>query len=166
MKNLAYLIIALLLSSACGQVYFTEPSPQRGVKLKSFPESIQGTYTDSTLQIVITSDSIRVFDEKYKLTKNDAGTGEVNVRFYQNMYFASFKDSLYYSVYMGSFYDNKLAVYMLNADERSINILSRFVEIDTLDVEKEHYLINPSKTEFDAIINNELFDVVEVLEKE
>lgn len=166
MKNFAYLIIVLLLTSACGQVYFTEPNPQRGVKLKTFPEEIQGTYADSTLQIVITSDSISIFDEKYKLTKNDEGEHEVNVRFYQNKYFASIKDSAYYSVFMGNFYDNKLAVYMLNADDRSINILSHFVKIDTLNAAKEHYLINPSKNEFDAIINNELFDVVGVLEKE
>jgi hypothetical protein len=67
---------------------------------------------------------------------------------------------------MGCFYDDKLAVYMLNPDERSVGILSRFVQVDTIDAGKEHYLISPSKQEFDALVDNGIFDVVGVFKKE
>jgi hypothetical protein len=66
---------------------------------------------------------------------------------------------------MANFYENKLAIYMLNADERSIDILNRFVSVDTLNAKEEHYLINPGKKEFDQLVDNDLFNVVSVLEK-
>jgi hypothetical protein len=165
MKNLVYILI-LLLGSACGQVYFSEPNPQRGVRVKSISEELQGVYTDSVFRIEISENRINVMGETYDITKKNAAADEVTIRYYKNSYFVSFKDSLYYSVFMGRFYDDKLAVYMLNPDERSVSILSRFVQVDTIDAQKEHYLISPSKQEFDALVDNQVFDVLGVFEKQ
>lgn len=158
--------MVLLFFSSCGQVYFSEPNPQRGVRVKSMSEELQGVYADSAFQIKIYEDWINVMGETYNITKKNAADDEVTIRYYKDRYFVSFKDSIYYSVYMGCFYDNKLAVYMLNPDERSVGILSRFVQVDTIDAGKEHYLISPSKQEFDALVDNGIFDVVGVFKKE
>lgn len=165
MRNL-FFIIVLIFFSACGQVYFNEPNPKRGVRVKSMSEEHQGVYADSVFQIVIGGGRINVMGEPYKITKKNAADDEVTIRYYKNSYFVSFKDSLYYSVFMGRFYDDKLAVYMLNPDERSVGILSRFVPVDTIDAGKEHYLISPSKKEFDALVDNGIFDVVGVFRKQ
>jgi hypothetical protein len=166
MKHTFYAIVFLVLITACGQVYFSEPNPQRGVRVKSFSEKLQGVYADSIFQIEIGKDSINVMGEPYKITKKDAAADEVTIRYYKSNYFVSFKDSLYYSVFMARFYDDKLAVYMLNPDERSVEVLSRLVKVDTIDAQKDHYLISPSKQEFDALVDNEVFDVMGVFEKE
>jgi len=165
MKKTVYILIVLFIS-ACGQVYFSEPNPQRGVRVKSIPEELQGVYADSAFQIKIEEDWINVMGEPYSITKRNAAADEVTIRYYKNRYFVSFKDSIYYSVFMGHFYDDKLAVYMLNPDARSVGILSRFVNVDTINAENEYYLISPSKREFDAIIDNEVFDVFGVFTKE
>ncbi|MCF8363108.1 MAG: hypothetical protein K9G70_10850 [Prolixibacteraceae bacterium] len=166
MKHIFISLVFLALATACGQVYFNEPNPQRGVRVKSFSDELKGVYSDSTFQIKIDEDSINVMGDPYKITKKNAADDEVTIRYYKNSYFVSFKDSVYYSVFMARFYDDKLAVYMLNPDERSVEVLSRFVHVDTLDAKKEHYLISPSKKEFDALIDNQVFDVLGVFEKQ
>jgi hypothetical protein len=40
------------------------------------------------------------------------------------------------------------------------------VQVDTIDAQKEHYLISPSKQEFDALVDNQVFDVLGVFEKQ
>lgn len=165
MKKTVYVLMVLFIS-ACGQVYFSEPNPQHGIRIKSMSEELQGIYTDSAFQIRIGEDWINVMGEPYNITKKNITDDQVAIRYYKNSYFVSFKDSIYYSVFMGRFYDDKLAVYMLNPDEQSVSILSRFVPIDTIDAGKEHYLISPSKQEFDALVDNEVFDVFGVFEKE
>ena len=155
----------LVLTTSCGKVYFSSPQPANGKIVKVFDPKIQGLYSDSILDVNISSDSIRINNQGFKLTAEIPGSGQVLVKSYKDFYFASFSDSAYFNVLMASFYENKLAIYMLNPDDRSVEILKRVVDVKPIENEKGSYLISPSKKEFNDIIDWELFDVVCVLKK-
>jgi len=165
MKNFLFGIGLLLLTSSCATVYFTTPQPQKGLVIKSFISDIQGNYADSLLNVSILKNKIIVNGEQFNLVASEPAKNEVVVKFYSNFYFASFRDSVYYSVFMAKFYENKLAVYMLNADARSIDVIKRFVPVQTLDAEKKEFLINATKKEFDQLIDNEIFQSFSVMTK-
>lgn len=165
MRKLFMIFVVSLLFTACAQVYFATPQPQKGTTVRSFLDELHGVYSDSNYIVEILKNEMLVSGDRYRLTTKTPLDNEVMIKFYKNFYFASFYDTLHYTVFMGRFYDNKLAVYMLNADSRSIEILNRYVVVDTINAEDNTYFINPSKKEFDQMIDDELFDVVCVLEK-
>jgi hypothetical protein len=164
MRTSIFVLLSFILA-ACSQVFFAQPQPTRGVVVRSFPDNLLGEYSDSVLDVSILTNAIHVGSDKYELTKGIPDDNQVIVRYYKNFYFASFHDEEYYQVFMGSFYDSKLAVYMLNADEHSIDIIGKIVEVDTICSENGTFLIDPSRRQFDALIENELFDVLGVLER-
>ena len=165
MRKLSIIIVVGLMINACAQVYFAAPQPQKGTTVRSFLNELHGVYSDSNYVVEIRKNEMVVSGDRYQLTSKTPLDNEVLVKFYKNFYFASFLDTLHYTVFMGKFYDNKLAVYMLNADSRSIEILNRYVAVDTINANDSTYFINPSKKAFDQMIDDELFDVVCVLEK-
>ena len=165
MKWMKLVLIALILSS-CGQIYFKEPMPQKGTTVKSFVDEIQGIYQDSLLKVEIYKKSLVISGEKFELTKKIPGNGEVLVKYYRDFYFASFADSSYFQVYMVKFYDdNKLALYMLNADESSRKRIARFTKVETIDDSKQAYLLEPTKKEFSELVDYGMFEVFGILEK-
>lgn len=166
MKYKILSIVLVLIMTACAQVYFASPQPSKGTVTRSFIPDIQGCYSDSTLEVCLLKNALVVSSDTFLLTNKVPVGDQVLVKFYKNYYFASFPDSNNFLVYMANFYDNKMAVYTLNADRQSIDILQRFVKVDVIDVENEQYLVNPSAKEFDQIIENELFDVLGILIKE
>lgn len=166
MKHTSIFAILIVLLSACGQVYFTSPQPTKGVTVKSFIADLQGFYADSTLKIEVLKNELIVDNDTFKLSSKTPSKNEVLVKYHKKLYFASFADSQYFSVYMANFYDNKLAVYMLNADAQSIAVLSKFLKVDVLSDKDEHYLINPSKKEFDQLVDYDIFEVIGVFEKQ
>lgn len=125
-----------------------------------------GEYSDSTLDVKVFRDSIVVNSDKFLLTTQSPDSNEFLIKNYRDFYFATFKEKLYYDVYMASFYEDKLALYMINGDERSINTLKRVVEVDTIDIKEEVYLINPTKKEFNDILEWELFELISILKKQ
>lgn len=165
MKPLLFIFSIALLLSSCAQVYFSDPQPKKGMTIKSFMADLQGEYADSVLQITIDKKELVVGDEHYRLTNKFPGEGEVLVKFYKNFYFANFSDSVYYSVIMGKFYDDKLAIYMLSPDGRTIERLKNFGKITFLDSVNKTYLMNSSKKQFDQLVDYEMFEVTNVLEK-
>lgn len=165
MKRHLLIFLCCFLLGSCTQVYFLNPQPQKGTIVKSFINEIQGNYTDSILSVEIGKQELIVDGEHYKLTDGLLAENEVLVKYYKDFYFANFKDSLHYTVFMAKFYDQKLAVYMLSPDQRSINVLGRFVKVEPLDREMKTYLIDPSKKEFEALFENGVFEVVNVLMK-
>ena len=164
MRKVFLLLFGVFIMTSCAQVYFVTPQPQKGTVIKSFIDNLQGVYSDSLLTVEVSQKEIVVDGEHFSLVKNEPNEHEVLIRYYNDFYFASFKDSLYYSVFIGKFYEDKLAVYMLNADQRSIDILKRFVTAEQIDANGS-YLINPSKKEFFTLFDSGVFDVVCVMKK-
>lgn len=159
------IILIIPFFTQCAQLYFSKPQPSKGMAIRHFEKDLQGYYSDSLMSLTIMNDFLVVDTDTFVLNSKTPGEGEVLVKYYNDFYFANFRDSLYFSVFMGKFYDDKLAVYMLNADERSIDVLRRFMDVEVLDEEKEYYLADPSKKEFQQLVENELFDVVSVLQR-
>ena len=165
MKQFLLGVLLLLLISSCATVYFATPQPSKGVVVKSFLKELQGHYADSLLDVVLLKNELMVNGEKYQLVPSIKGKSDVLVKYYKDYYFASFKDTTYYSVFMAKFFDDKLSVYMLNPDARSLEVVKRFVPVQTLDAEDKNYLIDASAKVFDQLIDNDAFDVITVLDK-
>ncbi len=165
-KRLFIPLLLLVLTTSCAQVYFSLPQPANGKIVKAFDKEIQGFYADSILDVKVSSDSIWINNQSFKLTSEMPGKDQALVKFYKDFYFVSLCDSIYFTVFMASFYEDKLAIYMLNPDQRSIENLKRVVDVKTLDDGKVSYLIAPSKKEFNDIIDWELFDLVCILKKQ
>lgn len=164
MKNIIKLSILALVLNSCAQIYFSEPMPQKGTTVKSFIEDLQGEYQDSLLDVVIMKDAIIVSGDKFSLTSKTPAENEVLVKYYKDFYFTCFADSSYFEVYMAKFYDeNKLALYMLNADESSRSRMARFTNVETLD--SLSFVLSPTNKEFEKLIDYGMFEVISVLEK-
>lgn len=166
MKNYYLILISVFVFGSCSKVYFINPQPQKGMVLKSFIDDVQGEYADSLLKLKVDAHEIIIFSDTFRLSKEEPLENEVLVKFYNNFYFVNFKDSTYYTVFVGKFYEDKLAVYMLNPDQRSLNVLGRYVKVDTLNAETKTFLVNPSKKEFEALFENGVFEVSNVLSKQ
>jgi len=165
-RNLFVLLMLLVLTTSCGKVYFSSPQPANGKVVKVFDSKILGFYSDSILDVKVSGDSLCINSQSFKLTSEMPGKDQALVKFYKDFYFVSLSDSIYFTVFMAGFYEDKLAIYMLNPDQRSIENLKRVVDVKTLDDGKESYLIAPSKKEFNDIIDWELFDLVCILKKQ
>ncbi|MCF8357135.1 MAG: hypothetical protein K9H26_00145 [Prolixibacteraceae bacterium] len=60
---------------------------------------------------------------------------------------------------------DKMAIYTLNNEQRTLNLLKRIVKVDTIDGETDQYLIDPSHGEFDEILEWDLWKPAAVLTK-
>lgn len=157
--------VLLLLFAGCSQVYFAAPQPKKGVVIKSFMGNVQGVYADSLIEVEVRNDMVLIAGTSFKLVSKSPADNELLVRFYNNAYFASLKDSLWYTVMMVKFEHEKMAIYMPGADALSVARLQRHVHVDTLDAVRRYYLIDPGSKEFDQLLANEVFEVSAVLKK-
>lgn len=165
MRIILYSLILLLYTAACSQVYFASPQPDKGVVIKTFMQQVQGVYADSLIEVEVMKDKVFIAGTPFKLVSKSPGENEVLVRFYNNAYFASMKDSLWYTVMMVRFEEEKMAVYLPGADAISVARLKRLVAVDTLDAARRYYLIDPNTKEFDKLLSYEIFEVAALLQK-
>jgi hypothetical protein len=158
-------LLMVLLLSACSQVYFATPQPQKGFVVKSFIESIQGVYADSLIEVEILKNEVLISGYRFRLTNQDPCEDEVLVRFYNDAYFASLRDSLWFTVFMVRFDQDKMAIYMPGADAHSVSRMKHHVEVETIDSIKGFYLIDPTIKEFEKLMENEAFELAKLLLK-
>lgn len=163
MKKLIVGILILFSCISCGGVYFSSPLPEKGLSIKSFVGDVVGNYSDTIINVSIYKNGVTVFGENFSLTKKEPKEGEVLVKFYNNNYFANFNIDNHFFVIMAKFYDNKLALYTLNADSYSISRLKKVINVAVLDSCNDSYLISPTKKEFDDLVNYDMFEVLTVL---
>lgn len=166
MKLKYFIPLLLIVLTSCEKVYFKTPQPANGKLVKAFSKDLIGEYADSTLDVAVFKDSIKVNGEYFGLSSEIIDSSQVIVKYYKDFYFATFKEGQCYDVYMANFYEDKLALYMLNGDSRSVSNLSRIVDVDTLNAEDKQYIINPTKREFNDIVDWELFELISVLKKQ
>jgi hypothetical protein len=162
---LTVVLPTLLLMAGCINVKFATPQPDKGRTLKKIPKIFTGTYADTTFTLTLSPDTLYFEKQALVITRTNPDENEVQLRFYSPYYFAVFKDSVYYNIFMANFYDNKLAIYMINSDKRTIALLNRVVKVDTINSEKGWYLIDPSLCEFDEILEWDIWEPAAVLTK-
>ncbi|MBN2807534.1 MAG: hypothetical protein JXR22_12825 [Prolixibacteraceae bacterium] len=164
MKKIGGFMLVLFLT-ACSQVYFATPQPRKGFVVKSFLENIQGVYADTLIEVEIMKNEVLISGNRFRLTNQDPCEDEVLVRFYNDAYFASLKDSLWYIVFMVRFDEQNMAVYIPGSDALSVSRLKRHLDVETIDSTRGFYLIDPSVKEFEQLINSGVFEVVSLLQK-
>jgi hypothetical protein len=162
-----FVALGLLLLTACSQVYFPAPQPEKGKPMASFPKIMQGTYSNESLSVEIKGDAVLINGIPFPMTRELPSKGQVQIRFSNNLYFANFSDSVYYSVIMAQFYEDKLALFMLNPDKQSVSILQRFVPTKEITLHgKKSVLVAPVKNDFYTLVDNDLWEAICVLKKE
>lgn len=166
MKPLCLLFISIFLFGACTQVVFTSSKSVGGVSLSSIPEQMHGMYTDSILCLNIYNDGFTFGAKQYQLTKKAPVNNQVQIKYSNDFYFAILPYKQYYQVFMAKCADGQIAVYMLNADKYSVNILQRFTALESVSADSTLYVIDPSKNEFFDLVNNEVFDVLGVYNRQ
>ncbi len=159
------ILLIIFLLAGCSSVRFASPQPEKGRALKKIPKSFRGTYADSIFTLKLSADTLFFEKQAFPITRDDPVDKQVQLRFYNPNYFAVFKDSLWYDIFMVNFYENKMAIYTLNSEQRTLNLLKRIVKVDTIDGETDQYMIDPSHREFDEILEWDLWKPAAVLTK-
>ncbi len=161
----AIVFFFLILLGGCDRVVFIEPQPVKGRIMGSMPKMYQGVYESPNLHLELKKESIVLNGLSFVLSKELPREGTIQLRFYDNQYFVNIGDSTGYSVFMARFTDDKLAVYMLNPDARSLERIKRVAEVETVKntVNNLHYINLPKKNFFE-LIDSEMFDVISVLQ--
>lgn len=167
-SKLIFFLIVILLFSACSRVVFNTPQPEKGRPLASVPKFYIGQYENENLQIELKKEAIVVNGLSFTLTKSLPVDNQVQLRFYNNLYFINVGDSTGYSVFMAQFpEEDKLAIYMLNPDSRSLSRIRKYATVETLQSGSwEKHFIQLPKQGFPGLVDQELFDVVGVLTKQ
>jgi hypothetical protein len=157
-------IFLFVVLTGCDRVVFDEPQPVKGRVLSTIPKMYLGVYQSSNLHLELKKDAIVVNGLSFALSRELPTEGTTQLRFYDNLYFANVGDSTGYSVFMAQFFDDKLAVYMLNPDGRSLSRIKRVAQVSTLETSKpKRHKILLSKNNFFELVDSEMFDVVSVL---
>jgi hypothetical protein len=166
MRPFVFLLITVFMLGACSQVVFTNSKSIRGVALSSFPGQMHGVYTDSVIRLDIYDDGFTFGAKHYRLTKKTPVKDQVQVKYSNDFYFAILPYEQYFQVFMVKYSSEQIAVYMLNADKYSLNILQRFTALENVTADSTLYVIDPSRSEFIELVNNEVFDVVGVYKRQ
>lgn len=165
MKLYGVVLVLLLMFSSCAQIYMVEPQPQKGMVIKSFIDQIQGEYSNENLSLTIHEREVIVAGLSFKLSAKTPIENEVLVKFYREYYFANFFDKGAYVLVMAKFYDDKVALYLLSPDARTVKQLTDFGAVAKMDSLSKSYLMTTTKKQFDQLLDYEMLMVEQVLEK-
>jgi hypothetical protein len=152
-----------ILFNRCASVSFTSPQPHNGVVVKSFREDVQGVYSDEKIQLELMQNILNVDGIPFRLVSEIEDENELLVKYYKDFYFASFKDSLNFIVFKAKIYDDKLALYMVNGDAYTVELLNEMFEEKMSTEENNQFVLDLSRKEFDQLIENGMFDLIGVL---
>lgn len=160
-------ILAILFVAACQPIHFSQTQPTKGKVITKFSSQQQGIYNADGQTIRITSDSILTGYFNLKLTATEPSKNEAQVKVQNDVYFVNIADAGLYNLVLAKFYDDKLAIFMLNSDSRTIGLIERFATVErktTIDG-KPYFLLNPSRKEMNTLVDYDIFEVVEVFQK-
>jgi hypothetical protein len=165
--NLIVLVLAVLFAMACQPIHFTQSQPVKGKIITKFSPQQQGSYKSGERTVYLTADSILTGYFNLKLTAVEPGKNEAQVKIQNDVYFVNISESGQYTVVLAKFFDDKLALYMLNSDSRTLGMIERFttVERKTTANGKPYFMLNPSRKEMNTLVDYDIFEVVEVYQK-
>jgi len=164
-----YLFFALILLSisSCTTVQFETSQPKDAEELSEFPKDLTGKYTSKN------KDTLLIYNNSFQYLESTIfGPGKVNVLNQNDLilkksndYFVlSFKDSNAWEVLVIKQKGNKLRVYCIFYDKNneveiinSLKEITKVIEIRDSAGKIDKYLINPTKEEFQLLLDKKVF---------
>lgn len=169
---LSFLMLSMILIS-CKTIYFKQSQPFETTSINEFPESIRGLYTtkdNDTLKIgrfgFDTKNNKSQFKSEVILNSDSLTLKQLN-----DYYVLSMLEEAYWEVFLLKSNNDTLTIYNIdiNDDESGfVNKISKITPVRIIKNEKGeviHYLINPSKKQFEQLIDLKLFIPMEKLLK-
>ncbi len=164
------LIILLIFSPSCTQVYFEEPQPPGKKNLSSIPGKIQGLYFSNS------GDSVLRINKDFIITYLDNGknlkfslSDNMILRKSKGIYYINIRnrEKPYWMLFLLSY--NKGAIYtgysILN--EKNLTKFNEITEIfdstNNNNLDKNEYLLNPCRKELKELIRADFFEIMDTL---
>ncbi len=166
MKNILFIMIAIILMlSSCITVKFEDAQPKDTPELKEFPESMLGVYFDNNKDtLTITNFSFKYGSKKSLLYQNKTLSPDESVlKKFNDYYVLSLKDDDNWEVVVFKCIEKDLSVFYINLDKNRERTLSKIKAIMPVKEIKgnngkiDYYLINPSKKDFQTLLDKEIF---------
>jgi len=163
------LILILALTgigfSSCTSVKFENSQPKDTEELNAFPPSLVGVYFDGEKDtLTLTNNSFKYGNEKSFFHLNGTlASGESTLKISNDYLVLSLKDKGTWEVIVGKFSGKDLIAFYIDIDKEREKTIKQLKEIVTVKEIKndngtiDYYLINPTKNEFEKLIQKNLF---------
>lgn len=163
MRKFIYVIIMVFSLQSCSSVLFTSAQPEDTPALREFPERLLGTFANREDTLVVERTSF-VYDggDAVNLTGDIKPPGAV-LKKMNDWYFLSFKDEEDWWIYPFQISgEDRITVYFSDMNKKEEKILAEYKgELKFQKIFKEgkldHYLISPTKEQFQELLKKGLF---------
>lgn len=166
--SICILLVFLGTINSCNTVYFAQPQPIKGKAITQISKDKLGHYKGEYYDLNIEASTITCApNNSFTLTDEVASVDHILLKSQGDLYYANIFDSTAYILILGKFYEDKLALYMLDDDDRTINLLKRIVTVEEFQnrVKRSSIKIDPTKKELSELIDMDLFSVIDICKK-
>lgn len=164
------LIILLILSPSCTQVYFEEPQPPGKKNLSSIPGKIQGLYFSNS------GDSILRINKDFIITYLDNGrnlkfslSDNMILRKSKGIYYINIRnrEKPYWMLFLLSYYKGVLYPEYSILNDKNLQKYNKITDIfdstNNSNLDKNEYLLNPGRKELKELIKADFFEIMDTL---
>ena len=162
--SICFLWVTITLIS-CKSMYFKVPQPLDTDMLNEFPENIRGLYTSADV------DTMKIDRFSFVMGNKDSsfeGGGSLNadsviLKKMNNCLVLSIKDEIYWNVLLIKYNNDTLFIFGIDVNDKenyTLNRVGKITPFRTLKNDKGEivdYLINPSKKQFEQLVDLGLF---------
>lgn len=157
--SICFLLASITLFS-CKSMYFKVSQPLDTINLDEFPDSIRGLYISEDI------DTLKIDQFSFIMGNKDASfegggslnTDSVTLKQSNNYLVLSMKDDVYWNVVLMKYNNDTLAIFGIDINEKeniTLNSISKITPFRTIKNDREEivdYLINPSKIQFEQLV--------------
>ena len=166
MRKLVTILAAFFVLQSCNSVYFTSSQPEDSSILKEFPQNLRGSFVSETEDTLVVESTSFIFrgGEPVNLSGDITPKGCV-LKQINGWYVISLQDEEEWEVFpVKVIGKDQFTVYFMdmeeNEEKRIIADLQEKMEVQEIFAEDgsfDHYLINPSKSQFTKMLKDNLF---------
>ncbi|MGB7841708.1 MAG: hypothetical protein WBL21_02880 [Salinimicrobium sp.] len=166
MRKLITILAAIFVLQSCNSLYFTSSQPQDGSVLKQFPNHLLGSFASETEDTLVVKSTSFIFrgGEAVNLSGDITPKGCV-LKQIDDWYIISLQDGEEWEVFPVKVTGkDNFTVYFMdleeNEEKRVITGLKKKMEVQKIFAEDgsfDHYLINPSSSQFIEMLKDNLF---------
>jgi hypothetical protein len=158
-------LVAMMILFSCKTMFFKVPQPLDTINLKEFPDSIRGFYTSENI------DTLKIDQFSFVMGNKDSsveGCGNLNsdsitLKQLREYLVLSIKEGDYWDVLLIKYNKDTLTTFNIDINDEendNLNKISKITPFRTLKNDKGeivNYLINPSKKQFEELVDLNLF---------